>query len=69
MSDLGLGENPVRITSIRALPDGDTKDALESLDTEDREMLSGDHVNLEVSFAYRAVPSGTNASSKAKNAQ
>lgn len=66
---MGLGENPVRITSIRALPDADTEDALESLDKDDREMLSGDHVNLEVSFAYRALPSGSDASSKAKNPQ
>ncbi|KAI0267273.1 hypothetical protein BC834DRAFT_822647 [Gloeopeniophorella convolvens] len=67
ISDLGLGSAPLRITSIRALPDSDNEDALNLLDTEDRDQLGGDHVNLEVSFAYRAQPSGSSTESKARN--
>ena len=36
---------------------------------EDRDALDGDHVNLELGFAYRAEPSGDSAQSKAKNIQ
>ncbi|CUA67212.1 Meiotically up-regulated gene 190 protein [Schizosaccharomyces pombe 972h-] [Rhizoctonia solani] len=58
VSDLGTGSVAPRITGIRALPlrrtdEGDEKD---------------DHVNLELSFAYHANPSGASASSKAQNA-
>ncbi|TFY71782.1 hypothetical protein EVG20_g1232 [Dentipellis fragilis] len=68
VSDLGLGSNPMRVTSIRALPDMDTEDVLETLDGEERDQLAGDHVNLELSFAYNALPSGHSAESKAHNA-
>ncbi|KAA1474408.1 hypothetical protein DENSPDRAFT_905439 [Dentipellis sp. KUC8613] len=68
VSDLGLGSNPMRITSVRALPDVETEDALDMLDDEVRDQLGGDHVNLEVSFAYNALPSGQSAESKAHNA-
>lgn len=69
VSDLGLGSTPLRITSVRALPDSAHEDALRTLSAEDREQLTGDHVNLEISFAYRGVPSGASTSSKAQNAQ
>lgn len=36
---------------------------------EDRDALGGDHVNLEVLFAYRGLPSGNAAASKGKNLQ
>ena len=42
---------------------------LETLSAEEREQLTGDHVNLEISFAYRALPSGSSTSSKAQNGQ
>ncbi|PCH37535.1 hypothetical protein WOLCODRAFT_128544, partial [Wolfiporia cocos MD-104 SS10] len=77
ISDVGLGSNAARITAIRSLPDarGDGGDAIgaslevdsQSLSPEDREALSVDHVNLEISFAYRGLPSGDTAQSKAKN--
>ena len=83
--DLGLGSNAGRITSIRSLPDtksrdtGEVKDGNDELsdmgiDTEtispdDREALDGDHVNLELSFAYQGIPTGRTAQSKAENIQ
>ncbi|EED79792.1 predicted protein [Postia placenta Mad-698-R] len=77
ISDVGLGSNSARITSIRSLPDADrsgTDSIGESLEVdsqdmspEDRDALGGDHVNLEVLFAYRGLPSGNAAASKGKN--
>ncbi|KAL5494884.1 hypothetical protein ACEPAI_346 [Sanghuangporus weigelae] len=68
IADLGQGTNPARITSIRALPDTGVDEALKDIDDSVKENLSREHVNLEVSFAYRALPSGATASSKAHNA-
>ncbi|KAI0654107.1 hypothetical protein C8Q70DRAFT_1029821 [Cubamyces menziesii] len=83
IADLGLGSNAGRITSIRSLPDDTTRDtgdpsegedslaamgiSAESVSPDDREALDGDHVNLEVSFAYQGLPSGQSAESKARN--
>ncbi|OCH92775.1 hypothetical protein OBBRIDRAFT_864983 [Obba rivulosa] len=39
----------------------------EGLCQDEREALAGDHVNLEVSFAYRGQPSSNEVESKAKN--
>ena len=44
MSDLGQGLNPMRITSIRSLPDFDTDDALQDTDDEIKQQLMRDHV-------------------------
>ncbi|OSD00665.1 hypothetical protein PYCCODRAFT_1479096 [Trametes coccinea BRFM310] len=81
--DLGLGSNAGRITSIRSLPDAISRDTgdpvngedslaemginAETISPDDREALDGDHVNLEVSFAYQGLPSGQSAASKAHN--
>ncbi|TBU59824.1 hypothetical protein BD310DRAFT_1038272 [Dichomitus squalens] len=82
IADMGLGSNAGRVTSIRSLADvyggeganGEHKDSIEGLgidvDTitpEDRDALDGDHINLEVSFAYQGLPSGKTAQSKAQN--
>ena len=85
VADIGLGSNAGRITSIRSLPDADepkpddTSQANKSaealgvdfdvLSADDRDALNGDHVNLEVSFAYQGLPSGRTAQSKAQNIQ
>jgi Ca2+-dependent lipid-binding protein len=70
ISDIGLGSNAMRITSIRSLPDAEhDAPTMDSLGEEEREQLDGDHINVEVSFAYKALPSGNTASSKAHNAQ
>ena len=41
----------------------------DTVSPDDREALDGDHVNLEVSFAYKGLPSGQSAKSKAHNIQ
>lgn len=77
ISDIGLGSNSARITTIRALLDAAGEDDIgesiavdsQSMSTDDRDALDEDHVNLEVSFAYRGLPSGDSAVSKAKNIQ
>ncbi|KAI0363405.1 hypothetical protein BV20DRAFT_975731 [Pilatotrama ljubarskyi] len=83
IADLGLGSNAGRITAIRSLPDATTRDTgdptkgedslaamgidADTISPDDREVLDGDHVNLEVSFAYQGLPSGQSAESKAQN--
>lgn len=67
--DLGLGANPIRITAIRALPDADLDPVTSALSEEDRESIKGEHVNWELSFAYRATPNRTRWSEKAENFQ
>ncbi|KAI0703039.1 hypothetical protein BC835DRAFT_1079650 [Cytidiella melzeri] len=73
ISDIGLGSNAARITAIRSLPDTQSREATnkkdqDNQDEEDVEALDEHHVNLEVSFAYRGLPSGQSAASKAQNA-
>lgn len=69
ISDLGQGLNSARITSIRALPDADLTTVTGELDEKDREQRQGDHINLEISFAYRALPATSRKESRAQNAQ
>jgi hypothetical protein len=42
---------------------------MEELEDNEKEQLDGDHVNLEVAFAYRALPHGKSMASKTQNAQ
>ena len=63
-----------RITSIRSLPDAQPREQVNREDEPDQspdeqEDLSEQHVNLEVGFAYRELPTGQSAESKAKNLQ
>ncbi|KAF2130771.1 hypothetical protein P153DRAFT_421819 [Dothidotthia symphoricarpi CBS 119687] len=77
VAEINQGSNPLRILSMRALPDahmGDMKRAIhdENKRTKDPQEAAadeegGDYYNLEVSFAYHAAPSGTRASDKARN--
>ncbi|KAI0672484.1 hypothetical protein C8Q78DRAFT_1027516 [Trametes maxima] len=83
IADMGLGSNAGRITSIRSLPDARQTDTgsleanddslstlgidAQTISPDDRDALDGDHVNLEVSFAYQGLPSGQSAKSKARN--
>lgn len=69
ISDLGLGSTALRITSIRSLPDAEEDAPIDALGEEERQQLDGDHINVEVSFAFKALPSGNTASSKAHNPQ
>ncbi|KAJ9649386.1 hypothetical protein H2199_000161 [Coniosporium tulheliwenetii] len=77
VAEINQGSNPMRILSLRALPDThmkqikkdiheqnkNTKDPQEAAADEE----GGDYYNLEVSFAYHAAPSGKRASDKARN--
>jgi len=82
ITDLGQGTNPLRITSIRALPDqpGDEgypktgwidqgNPNVKGTDTAGKEITedqAGDYYNFEVAFSYAALP-GQGQSLRAKN--
>ncbi|OCF60178.1 C2 domain-containing protein [Kwoniella mangroviensis CBS 10435] len=82
ITDLGQGSNPLRITSIRALPDqpGDEgypksgwinqgNEDIHSKDTAGKDITedeAGDYYNFEVAFSYAALP-GQGAQLRAKN--
>ena len=79
VAEINQGSNPIRILSLRALPD--THDEIQELKksmheenkkTKDPQEAAadeegGDYYNLEISFAYHAEPSGKRASDKARN--
>jgi hypothetical protein len=77
VAEINQGSNPIRILSLRALPDdhmGDMKKSIheENKRTKDPQEAAadeegGDYYNLEISFAYHAQPSGKRASDKARN--
>lgn len=78
VAEINQGNNPLRILSLRALPDSHVKDLKESIHAENQKTKDpqeaaadeegGDYYNLEISFAYHAKPSSSNdPSSKARN--
>jgi hypothetical protein len=79
VAEINQGSNPIRILSLRALPDThDEMKALKKQMHEDNKKTKdpqeaaadeegGDYYNLEISFAYHAEPSGKRASDKARN--
>ncbi|KAF2262358.1 hypothetical protein CC78DRAFT_319623 [Lojkania enalia] len=77
VAEINQGSNPLRILSLRALPDGHMKEIKQSIHEENKKTKDpqeaaadeegGDYYNLEVSFAYHAKPSGKRASEKARN--
>ncbi|KAF3481358.1 uncharacterized protein GIQ15_04117 [Arthroderma uncinatum] len=77
IAQIDQGSNPLRIISLRSLPDGQVTDLIEGLRTYNKENKDeqeaaaaeegGQPYNLECSFAYHAKPTGTTASSKAQN--
>ena len=77
VAEINQGTNPIRILSLRALPDSHVKELKESIhegnkkDKDPQEAAAdeegGDYYNIEASFAYHAKPSGAEASSKAAN--
>ncbi|KIM32455.1 hypothetical protein M408DRAFT_219185 [Serendipita vermifera MAFF 305830] len=64
---LGLGTNPLRITSMRALPDAQLDGVTNALKDEEKEQIQGEHVNYELSFAYRAAPNQGDWNERAQN--
>jgi hypothetical protein len=77
VNDISQGTNPLRVISLRALPDDQVKDLKDEIRKEHaktkdpQEMAAeedgGDFYNLEATVAYHAVASGADVSSKAKN--
>jgi Ca2+-dependent lipid-binding protein len=78
VAEINQGSNPIRILSLRALPDGHVRELKDSIhkaneQTKDPQELAadeegGDYYNLECSFAYHAKPTGKGGvSNKAKN--
>ncbi|KAF5548418.1 hypothetical protein FMEXI_4768 [Fusarium mexicanum] len=77
VADISQGNNPIRILSMRALPDSHVQDIKDEQHrqnekTTDPEELAaneqaGSFYNLEVAIAYHAKPSGADIASKARN--
>lgn len=77
VADINQGNNPIRILSLRALPDSHMKEIKDEMHKEnekvkDPEELAadeegGDYYNLEASFAYHAKPTSGTVSAKAQN--
>ncbi|KAH8677757.1 hypothetical protein BX600DRAFT_393925 [Xylariales sp. PMI_506] len=77
VADISQGNNPIRILSLRALPDEHMKDVKDEMHRENEKIKDpqelaadeegGDYYNLEASFAYHAKPSSGSVSAKASN--
>lgn len=77
VADISQGNNPIRILSLRALPDTHMQDVKDEMHKENEKVKDpqelradeegGDYYNLEVSFAYHAKPSEKSMSAKAAN--
>lgn len=77
VAEINQGSNPLRILSLRALPDSHMKDIKQAIHEENKKTKDpqeaaadeegGDFYNLEIAFAYHAAPSGKRASDKARN--
>ncbi len=77
VAEINQGNNPIRILSLRALPESKVQDLKKSIHEENKKTKDpqeaaadeegGDYYNLEVSFAYHAKPTGGSTSDKARN--
>jgi len=77
VAEINQGNNPSRILSLRALPDGHVKELKDDIHKHNEQIKDlqelaadekgGDYYNLECSFAYHAAKSGTSTSNRAKN--
>lgn len=77
VAEINQGSNPLRILSMRALPDAHMMEMKKAIHEENKKTKDpqeaaadeegGDYYNLECSFAYHAKPSGKRASDKARN--
>jgi Ca2+-dependent lipid-binding protein len=77
VAEINQGNNPIRILSLRALPDGHVKELKDDIHRQNeknkdpQELAAdeegGDYYNMEASFAYHAKPTGKGVSSKARN--
>ncbi|KAK3372822.1 hypothetical protein B0T24DRAFT_593084 [Lasiosphaeria ovina] len=77
VNDISQGSNPLRILSLRALPDSQVQDLKAEIRKQDEKVKDpqelaadeegGDFYNLEATVAYNSLPSSGDVSSKAKN--
>ncbi|PHH73567.1 hypothetical protein CDD80_3731 [Ophiocordyceps camponoti-rufipedis] len=77
VADISQGSNPIRILSMRALPDSHVQDIKQEIHQQNEKTMdpnelaaveqAGSFYNMEVSIAYHAKPSGEDITSKAKN--
>ncbi len=76
VNDINQGSNPIRILSLRALPDSHVQDLKEEIRKQDEKTKdpqelaadeSADFYNLEATVAYHALPSTGDVSSKSRN--
>lgn len=77
VADISQGTNPIRVLSLRALPDSHMQDIKDETRKENEKNMdpnelaameqAGSYYNLEASIAYHAKPSGSDISSKARN--
>lgn len=77
IAEIDQGNNPIRILSMRALPDSHVQNLKDNIHEENiknkdpQEAAAaeegGSYYNMEASFAYHAKPSSGSASSKARN--
>ena len=79
VAEINQGNNPIRILSLRALPDTHVKELKESIHQENKKNKDpqeaaadeegGDYYNIEASFAYHAKPTADakDTSAKARN--
>ena len=77
VAEIDQGSNPIRILSLRALPDSKVQDLKQSIHEENKKTKDpqeaaadeegGDYYNLEIAFAYHAKPAGASPSDHARN--
>ncbi|KAL4990581.1 hypothetical protein BDW68DRAFT_154012 [Aspergillus falconensis] len=77
IAEIDQGNNPIRLLSLRALPDENVQQLKENALRDNRENKEPDEAaaleeggsfyNFEASFAYHAKPTGQSASAKARN--
>ncbi|KAI1461104.1 hypothetical protein F4805DRAFT_414745 [Annulohypoxylon moriforme] len=77
VADINQGNNPIRILSLRALPDNHMKELKDEMHKENQKIKDpqelaadeegGEYYNLEASFAYHARPASETALGKAQN--
>lgn len=77
VNDISQGSNPIRVLSLRALPDSHVEDLKNEIRKEgeknkDPQELAadeegGEFYNLEATVAYHALPSGRDIASKSRN--
>lgn len=77
VAEIDQGSNPIRILSMRSLPDSRVQDLKQSIHEENKKTKDpqeaaadeegGDYYNLEVAFAYHAKPTGQGVAARARN--